>query len=103
MGAVMLTGEGGGGSVLSLATFVLIVISSLFEVFGFRAGTPERQRIYEALRELALLTDDPAPATASALRQSDQLIDQLTTGSHLPRGLGAEAPAPTTARRRVRS
>jgi len=109
--AVMLTGSGDANA-LTLATFVLIMASGLVEVFGLRASTPTRRRIYETLRELALLTNDPAPATATALRQSDRLIDQLTADASRTPRLGAnlldppadaERAAASTAGRRVRS
>ena len=100
---------GGGGSVLSLVTFLLLAVAGLAEAFGLRASTPKRQRIYEALRELALLTDDPGHATSQALRQSNHLMDQLAADAHRQQPLGTlldvETPesTPSATRQRARS
>ena len=62
-------------SVLTLITFVLTTAAFAIRAVQEATVSPQRKKIYEALRELALLVDD-APFS-DALAEADRLIDRL--------------------------
>lgn len=115
MAAALVKGDvvGGANLLTNLLTTLALALSALggmSDLFGLSVGRPERKRIYEALRELALVVDDPSEAASAALQRSDRLIDQLTTDAApvlLGDRLGDDSPANTASgsptRRRVRS
>lgn len=85
MMATVLNGNGANsGNVLTIVALVLTMLGGFSDLFGLRAGRPERKRIYQALRELALVGDDPSEVTSATLLHSDRLIDQLTAGAVRP-------------------
>ncbi|MEM7787138.1 MAG: hypothetical protein AAF594_05350 [Bacteroidota bacterium] len=71
------------GSMLSLLTFVLCTAAFAIRAVQEATVSPQRKKIYEALRELALLVDDLP--VSEAVATADRLID----------GLAAE-PAPAS-------
>ncbi|MEM1118711.1 MAG: hypothetical protein AAGJ11_19550, partial [Bacteroidota bacterium] len=71
------------GSMLSLLTFVLCTAAFAIRAVQEATVSPQRKKIYEALRELALLVDDFP--VSEAVAHADRLID----------GLAAE-PAPAS-------
>ena len=96
LGGAVLTGltasvlaGGGGGKALSLlagaaVVAVVLVVGTLVQnaLPSSTRGASPRRRIYEALRELALLVDD-APVS-DALQQADALIDQMAAADATP-------------------
>ena len=80
----------------------LLLIDGLMAQRTDRLSTPQR-RIYEALRELALLAD-PNDVTSDALAQADAVIDRLAADDRTPRlSLDVATPAPTASASRTRA
>ena len=95
-----------------LAAVAVLIVGSIAALVSASAGsTPSaltpRRRIYDALRELALLAD-PGDVTSDALAQADAVIDRLAgapgADDHKPRlSLDAGTPAPTASASRTRA
>ena len=85
--ALFMTGVTGATLLLALA-----MVSLIGTLGPSRSSTP-RRKIYDALRELALLAD-PAAVTSDALRQADAVIDRLADADDAPRLRLDDAPTP---------
>lgn len=72
--------------IIGFAVLMVACIAAL--VRGRPSETPERQQIYEALRELALVVDGGAARVSEALLRADLLIDTFASAdpSEAPRG-----------------
>ena len=97
LAAMVFTGEDllTGGALVSVLTLVLALGALALQAARARAGSPQREKVYRPLRELALVAHDDLPVS-DALQNADRVIDRLA--------LSDQTPASTPALRgRVRS
>ena len=101
-----IVGEGGVAGALALSSLLLVLVFGVWATVGSSASVPAsspRRKIYDALRELALLAD-PDAVTSDALAQADAVIDRLAADDHKPRlSLDDQVPSSTTAASRART